>query len=150
MATGYFTRRSATCKQVLNMLQEKGVVMMRAPPHSGKTSLCQLVALTAKANHMFQQVFYISCAAVNIGVSFSEQFHRMCGATFDEAAKQASAFNRTVIIIDKLRELTMQQQLCGAGPSMQLPHQPTVAHDLDGFVAWQQASSKYGVHCISH
>ncbi len=101
MASGYFTRRTETCRQVLSMLQEKGLVMMRAPPRSGKTSLCQLVAFMAKASNMFQQVFYLSCAAVDHDVSFSNQFHRKCGVTFDEAAQQASASNRTVIIIDE-------------------------------------------------
>ncbi|MCJ1241531.1 hypothetical protein MMC14_009536 [Varicellaria rhodocarpa] len=101
MASGYFTRRTETCKQVLSMLQDKGLVMMRAPPRSGKPSLCQLVAVMAKASNVFQQVFYLSCAAVDQNVSFSIQFHRKCGVTFDEAAQQASASNRTVIVIDK-------------------------------------------------
>jgi len=101
MATGYFTRRTETCRQVLSMLQEKGLLMMRAPPRSGKTSLCQLVAIMARASSMFQQVHYFSCAAVNNDESFQIQFRSMCGITFDEAAQQASASNRTVIIIDE-------------------------------------------------
>ncbi|KAL3131842.1 hypothetical protein ABBQ38_007555 [Trebouxia sp. C0009 RCD-2024] len=81
LASGYFTRRTETCRQVLSMLQEKGLVMMRAPTRSGKTSLCQLVAITAKASNMFQQVFYLSCAAVSQHVSFPELTMqlRVCG-----------------------------------------------------------------------
>ena len=60
MATGYFSRRSETCRQALNLLQEYGLVMMRAPPGSGKPSLCQLVTIVARASSMFQQVFYFS------------------------------------------------------------------------------------------
>lgn len=101
METGYFTRRAETCSQVLDMLQEKGLVMMRAPPRSGKTSLCQLVTMTARQSSMFQQAYYFSCAAVNNDESFQIQFRSMCGVTFDEAAQQASAGNRTVIIIDE-------------------------------------------------
>lgn len=44
-AAGYFTRRTETCRQVLNMLQEIGLVMMCAPLGSSKTSLCQPVAI---------------------------------------------------------------------------------------------------------
>ena len=69
MASG-LTRRTETCRQVLSKLQEKGLVMMRAPPRTGKTSLCQLVAFMAKASNMFQQVLYLSCAAVDHDVSF--------------------------------------------------------------------------------
>ena len=101
MATGYFTRRTETCRQVLTMLQEYGLVMMRAPPRSGKTSLCQLVTIMARASSMFQQVFYFSCPAVNTDESFQIRFRSVCGVTFDEAAQQASASNRTVIVIDE-------------------------------------------------
>ncbi len=101
MATGYFTRRTETCKQVLDMLQEKGLVMIRAPPRSGKTSLCQLVTIMARASSMFQQVYYFSCAAVDNEESFQIQFRSMCGVTFNEAAQQASTDNRTIIIIDE-------------------------------------------------
>ncbi|KAL3156170.1 hypothetical protein ABBQ32_012458 [Trebouxia sp. C0010 RCD-2024] len=125
MATGYFTRRTETCKQVLNMLQEKGLVMMRAPPRSGKTSLCQLVALRARASNMLQQVVYISCAAVSIGVSFSEQFHRICDVTFDEAAKPASAFNITVLTNDEAQRTYDAAANLWAGPSMFSPYPPT-------------------------
>ena len=77
--------------------------MMRALPRSGKTSLCQLVAFMAKVSNMSQQVFYLSCAAVNQNVSFQILFRSMCGVTFDDAAQQASASNRTVITIDKAK-----------------------------------------------
>lgn len=86
MASGYFTHRTETCGQVLSMLQEKGLVMTRAPPRSGKTSLCQLVAIMANRSNMFQQVFYFSCAAVNDDISFQTQFRTMCGVTFHDAA----------------------------------------------------------------
>ena len=90
------------------MLQEKGLVIMRAPPRSGKTSLCQLVAFMAKDSNMFQQVFYLSCAAVNddcccCHISFQILFRTMC----------------------KLRELTMPQHVYGAGPSKFSTHPPT-------------------------
>ncbi len=101
MATGYFTRRIETCRQVLSMLQDYGLVMIRAPPRSGKTSLCQLVTIMARASSMFQQVYYFSCAAVNNDESFQIQFRSMCGVTFNEAAQQASTGNRTIIIVDE-------------------------------------------------
>ena len=104
MAAGYFTRRTETCRQVLNMLQEIGLVMMCAPLGSGKTSLCQLVAIMAGASSMFQQVYYFTCAAVNDDKSFQTQFCSMCGVTFTEAALQSSASNRTVIIIDEAQD----------------------------------------------
>lgn len=102
MANGYFTRRTETCRSVLTMLQQLGVVMMYAPPHSGKTSLCQLVTNMARASSVFQQVYHFGCAAAsNTDESFQTQFRSMCGVTFDKAAQQASASNRTVIVIDE-------------------------------------------------
>ena len=101
------------------MLQEKGLVMMRAPPRSGKTSLCQLVAFMAKQSSMFQQVYYFTCAAVNDDTSFSNQFRRMCGVTFDEAAQQASASNRTVIVIDEAQR-TYEASACLWGWAKQI------------------------------
>ncbi len=83
------------------MLQDYGLVMIRAPPRSGKTSLCQLVTIMARASSMFQQVYYFSCAAVNNDESFQIQFRSMCGVTFNEAAQQASTGNRTIIIVDE-------------------------------------------------
>ena len=105
VSAGYFSERKDICQQVLSMLQEEGLVMMRAPPRSGKTSLCQLVVLMARESSVFQQVFYVTCAAVNNDTSFSHQFHSMCGVTFEEAAQRASASNRTVIIVDEAQNL---------------------------------------------
>ena len=103
MTSGYYTGRTETCRQVLDMLQSSGLVMMRAPPRSGigNTSLCQLVALMAKNSSVFQQVYCCSCAAVGNDESFQNHFLEMCGVTFDEAAQQASTGNRTVIVIDE-------------------------------------------------
>ncbi len=129
MAAGYFTRRTETCRQVLSMLQEKGLVMMRAPPRSGKTSLCQLVALTAKASSIFQQVFYFSCAAVNNDASFSNHFHSKCGVKFDEAAQQASACNRTVVIIDEAQR-TYDAAACLWGWAKHVLNPPTNPQQL--------------------
>ena len=83
------------------MLQSYGVVTICAPPGTGKTSLCQLVTSIARASSVFQQVYYFSCDAVSNNASFESQFHNMCGIAFYEAAQQASASNRTVIVIDE-------------------------------------------------
>ena len=124
MESGYFTRRTETCRQVLSKLQEKGLVMMRAPPRSGKTSLCQLVAFMAKASNMFQQVFYLSCAAVDHDVSFQILFRSMCGVTFVDAAQKASASNRTVIIIDEAQR-TYDAAACLWGWAKHVLNSPT-------------------------
>ena len=100
MSVGFFTRRAQTCQQLTRMLQQNGLVMVRGPPRSGKTSLCQLMAITARHSSIFQQVFYVNCAAVSSVTSFQSQFQRRCGVTFDKAAQQASESNRTLFIID--------------------------------------------------
>ena len=100
VSVGFFTRRAKTCQQVVRMLQHEGLVMVHGPPRSGKTSLCQLMAITARHSNIFQQVFYLNCAAVSGATSFERQFQRSCGVTFDEAAQQASESNRTLFIID--------------------------------------------------
>ena len=124
MATGYFTRRTATCRQVLSILQKHGLVMMRDPPRSGKTSLCQLVTIMARASSMFQQVFYFSCPAINTDESFQIQFCSMCGVTLDEASQQASASNRTVIIIDEAQN-TYDAAACLWGWAKHVLNSPT-------------------------
>ena len=106
------------------MLQEKRLVMMRAPPRSGKTSLCQLVAFMAQASIMFQQVFYLSCAAVNHDISFQNLFRSMCGVTFDDAAQRASASNRTVITIDEAQR-TYDAAACLWGYAKHVLNSPT-------------------------
>ncbi|DBA88764.1 TPA: hypothetical protein ACH3X1_004182 [Trebouxia sp. C0004] len=88
--------------------------MIRAPPRSGKTSLCQLVTIMARASSMFQQVYYFSCAAVDNEESFQIQFCSMCGVTFIEAAQQASTDNRTIIVIDEAQNTyDAAAHLCG-------------------------------------
>jgi replication-associated recombination protein RarA len=99
MSVGFFTRRAQTCQQLTRMLQQNGLVMVHGPPRSGKTSLCQLMAITARHSSIFQQVFYVNCAAVSSATSFQSQFQRRCGVTFDKAAQQASESNRTLFII---------------------------------------------------
>ena len=76
MSVGFFTRRAQTCQQLTRMLQQNGLVMVRGPPRSGKTSLCQLMAITARHSSIFQQVFYVNCAAVSSVTSFQSQFQR--------------------------------------------------------------------------
>ena len=68
-------------------------------------SLCQLVASMVTESSIFQKVFYFTCAAVDDDTSFSNDFRTMCGVTFDEAALQASASNRTVIVIDEAQRI---------------------------------------------
>ncbi len=100
MLVGFFTRRAETCQQVVRMLQQNGLVMVRGPPRSGKTSLCQLMAITARHSNDFQQVFQFNCSAVSSATLFHTLFQRSCGVTFDEAAQQASESNRALFIID--------------------------------------------------
>lgn len=76
---------------------------MRAPPRSVKTSLCQLVANMAKEDSNFQQVLYRTCAAVRSFNPFPGHFCRETGVIFEEAAQQASAFNRTLVVLDGAR-----------------------------------------------
>ncbi|KAL3155862.1 hypothetical protein ABBQ32_012868 [Trebouxia sp. C0010 RCD-2024] len=129
MATGYFTRRTETINQVLDMLQEYGLVMMCAPPRSGKTSLCQLVTLKARASSMFQRVIYFSCAAVTTNESFQIQFRSKCGVPFDEAAQQASASNRTVIVIDEAQR-SYNSAACLWGWAKHVLNSPTNPQEL--------------------
>ena len=124
LQTGYLTRRIETCKQVLSMLQEHGLVMMRAPPRSGKTSLCQLVTMMARNSSMFQQLFYFSCPAIKTDGSFQIQFRSICDVTLSEASQQASASNRTVIIIDEAQN-TYDAAACLWGWAKHVLNSPT-------------------------
>ena len=124
VSVGYFTRRAKTCKQVVRMLQQERLVMIRGPPRSGKTSLCRLVALTAKDSSIFQQVFYFNCAAVYSDTGFQCQFQQLCGVTFDEAAQQASVSYRTLFIIDDAHR-TYDASACLWGWAKRILDHPT-------------------------
>ena len=43
----YHTPRRETCYTILDLVAEQGVVLMKAPPHSGKTALLQLLEQAA-------------------------------------------------------------------------------------------------------
>lgn len=68
------------------MLQQEGLVMGHGPPRSGKTSLCQLMAITARHCNIFQQVLHFNSTAVSSATSFQSMFLSDCRVTFDEAA----------------------------------------------------------------
>lgn len=134
MSVGFFTRRAQTCQQVVRMLQQDSLVMVRGPPHSGKTSLCQLMAITARHSSIFQQVFYVSCAAVSSATAFQSRFQRRCGVTFDKAAQQASDSNRTLFVIDDThRSYEVTASLWGLAKRI-LDH-PTTPHPIMIFAA---------------
>ena len=68
--SGYFTARDPTCRQVLDKLTRVGAVLLRAPPASGKTSLCQLIVRMANQSSTFQAAYYVSCACVTPSRTF--------------------------------------------------------------------------------
>ena len=129
VSVGFFTRRAKTCQQVVHMLQHEGLVMVHGAPRTGKTSLCQLMAITARHSNMFQQVFYSNCAAVSSATSFDSEFQRSCGVTFDEAAQQASESNRTLLIIDDAHR-TYEVSACLWGWAKHTLDHPTTPHPI--------------------
>ena len=129
VSVGFFTRRARTCQQVVRMLQQEGLVMVRGPPRSGKTSLCQLMAITARHSNIFQQVFHFNCTAVSSAASCQSLFQRDCGVTFDEAAQQASESNRTLFIIDDAHR-SYEISACLWGWAKRILDHPTTPHPI--------------------
>lgn len=60
----------------------------------------QPVSACGKEDSNFQQVLYCSCAAVSRTNPFAGHFCRETGVSLDEAAQQASASNRTLVVLD--------------------------------------------------
>ena len=84
---GYFTARAATCRQVLDKLIRVGAVLLRSPPATGKTSLCQLIVRIANLSPTFQAAYYVSCAAVTPSKTFTHVWATFYpGVSFSAAA----------------------------------------------------------------
>lgn len=60
----YFAARSETVIGICKLVNEKGALLIRAPPGSGKTSILQLVAHVNILQGMFKQVCYVSLAQI--------------------------------------------------------------------------------------
>lgn len=76
MAQGYYTARTQTCIQVLDKLRNVGAIMLRSPPASGKTSLCQLIVDVARKSSAFESAYYVNCAAADSHTGFFGSWHR--------------------------------------------------------------------------
>lgn len=73
--------------QVLDKLWSVGAVMLRSPPASGKTSLCQLIIDVARKSPAFESAYYVNCAAVDSRTGFLDAWDRCnSGCPFAEAS----------------------------------------------------------------
>ena len=72
----YMTKRAATCSKVIDLAEHHGVILIKAPPQSGKTSLLQLlkVALQERGSNPF----YFSCSKRG-AAPVSEYIHARAG-----------------------------------------------------------------------
>lgn len=100
---GYATARDPTCRQVLDKLLRVGALLLRSPPASGKTSLCQLIVRMANQSSRFQAAYYVNCAAV-----IPSQTFKRVWATFNPrvsftaaAASPSSSFDTSQISSDE-------------------------------------------------
>ena len=89
----YFSRRLSTVDGIFKIVLDKGVVLLRAPPRSGKTSLCQLAVLRAQDKHVFDDVHFVRCIGLRPGgnTTFEQLFKEQCKVTFAAACQTPSS-----------------------------------------------------------
>ena len=89
----YFSRRLSTVDAIFKMVLDKGIVLLRAPPRSGKTSLCQLAVMRAQHEHVFDNVHFVRCIGLGPGRNkdFEQLFKSQCKLTFTAACQTPSS-----------------------------------------------------------
>ncbi len=78
---------------IFKMVLDKGIVLLRAPPRSGKTSLCQLAVMRAQHEHIFDNVHFVRCIELGPGRNkdFEQLFKSQCKLTFTAACQTPSS-----------------------------------------------------------
>ena len=81
---GYTTRRTATCEKLYELVGERGYLLIKAPPQSGKTSILQLVMDWASRERPHLRLVYINLADERTGFELNRVLQTHAGGTLDE------------------------------------------------------------------
>ncbi|KAK9818173.1 hypothetical protein WJX72_008225 [[Myrmecia] bisecta] len=81
---GYTTRRTATCGRLYQLVGDRGYLLIKAPPQSGKTSTLQLLMDWASREHPGLHVVYINLADERTGFQLNDVLQARLGGTLDD------------------------------------------------------------------
>lgn len=84
---GYKTRRVATCEKLYQLVGDRGYLLIKAPPQSGKTSTLQLLMDWASKEHPGLRVVYINLADEMTGFQLNDVLQARLGGTLDDIIK---------------------------------------------------------------
>ena len=84
---GYTTRRVATCEKLYQLVGDRGYLLIKAPPQSGKTSIVQLLMEWASKEHPGQRVVYINLADYMTGFQLNNVLRARLGGTLGDIIK---------------------------------------------------------------
>ena len=80
----YTTRRIHTCERLFQLVDDRGCLLIKAPPQSGKTSTLQLLDEWASREHPGLDVVYINLSLEPSGFQMNDVLRRHLGGTLDE------------------------------------------------------------------
>jgi 6-pyruvoyl-tetrahydropterin synthase len=101
--------RTEKCQQVSKLLGDKTVVLLRAPPYSGKSSLATLMRQCAPS-YGYMAVYSISLLSFNNNseMTLSEYFNKQTGASLDDlflCQPPSRMDHKELVIIDETQKL---------------------------------------------
>ena len=83
----YTTRRIHTCERLYQLVDDRGCLLIKAPPQSGKTSTLQLLDEWASREHPGLDVVYINLSLEPSGFQMNDVLRARLGGTLDEIIK---------------------------------------------------------------
>ena len=83
----YTTRRIHTCERLYQLVADRGCLLIKAPPQSGKTSTLQLLDEWASREHPGLDVVYINLSLEPSGFQMNDVLRRHLGGTLNEIIK---------------------------------------------------------------
>ena len=83
----YTTRRIHTCERLYQLVADRGYLLIKAPPQSGKTSTLQLLSEWASREHPSLDVVYINLSHEESGFQMNDVLRARLGGTLDEIIK---------------------------------------------------------------
>ena len=83
----YTTRRIHTCERLYQLVDDRGYLLIKAPPQSGKTSTLQLLSEWASREHPSLDIVYINLSHEESGFQMNDVLRARLGGTLDKIIK---------------------------------------------------------------
>ncbi|EIE18315.1 hypothetical protein COCSUDRAFT_68290 [Coccomyxa subellipsoidea C-169] len=106
----YQTRRVATCEKLYQLVGDRGYLLIKAPPQSGKTSTLQLLMNWASKKDPYLRVVYINLADEMTGFQLNDVLRAQLGGTLDDIIKGGES---VLLCVDEV-QIAYQKQRSGS------------------------------------